>query len=96
MTLPTKELPAPKRLVGKIQANPYVQENPSIQENPSYDTTRKDPLIARDLEQWQYIGILVLAVGTIAIVGFFSRRVEYALLFATALSVVLIIFFLTA
>jgi hypothetical protein len=50
----------------------------------------------RGLQDWQYIGIVAFAVGAIAIVGFLSRRIEYALLFALTLSVVLIVFFLTA
>jgi len=83
MTLPTQEFQAPERLVG------------TIQENPSVDTTQEDPLINRDLQHAQYIGIFAIAVGLTAMVGFFSRRFEHALLFATALSVVLIVFFLT-
>lgn len=81
--IPTKEAPAPEPLVG------------TIQENPSFDKTQKDPLIARGLEQWQYIGIVAIAIAAVALVRFFSRRVEHALLFAIALSVVLIVFFLT-
>lgn len=83
MTLPTQKFQAPERLVA------------TTQENPSFGTTQKDPLIDRGLQDWQYIGIVAFAIGAIAIVGFFSRRIEYALLFALALSVVLIVFFLT-
>jgi hypothetical protein len=55
----------------------------------------KDPLIANGLQVWQYIGITILAVAAIAAVGFFSRRVEYAIFFAIGLSIALIVFFLT-
>ena len=55
----------------------------------------KDPLIAHGLQVWQYIGIVVLAVAAIAAVGFFSRKVEYAIFFAVGLSIALIVFFLT-
>src|SRR3712207_5425270 len=66
MTLPNKEFPTPR----------------TIQETPVPATTQNDPLIAKGLQREQYIGIFILAIGLIAAVGFFSRRVEYALLFA--------------
>lgn len=83
MTLSTPGLPAPERLIG------------TIQENPSVDTTQKDPMIERGLEDWQYAGILAIAVGLVALVGVLSRRVEHAIMFAIVLSVILIAFFLT-
>lgn len=83
VTSPNEEFPAPEQSVG------------TTQENQSFGTTQKDPLVDQGLQNWQYIGIVTLAVGAIAIVGFFSRRIEYALLFALVLSVVLIVFFLT-
>jgi hypothetical protein len=79
MTLPNKEYPTPR----------------TIQETQLPAPTQNDPLIAKGLQREQYIGIFILGIGLIAAVGFFSRRVEYALLFAAALSIVLIVFFLT-
>ena len=76
----------------------YSKQKPpsrNIQESPPPNITQKDPLIDKDLQVWQYSGIVILAVGAIAAVGFFSRRVEYALLFAITLSIVLIVFFIT-
>lgn len=84
MPLPNEEFPAPEQSVG------------TTQENPSVGTTQKDPLIDRGLQVGQYIGIVALAVGAIVVVKVFSPRVEHAILFALSLSVVLIIFFLTA
>ncbi|MBD2346706.1 hypothetical protein H6G18_21540 [Anabaena subtropica FACHB-260] len=60
-----------------------------------FDTTLQDPLIAKGWQREQYIGITILFVALIAVVGFFSRRFEYALIFAFALSLVLIVFLLT-
>ncbi|HEY9803791.1 MAG TPA: hypothetical protein V6D25_25840 [Leptolyngbyaceae cyanobacterium] len=54
----------------------------------------QDPLIARSLQKEQYIGIVGLAIALVAAVGFFSRRFEYAIVFAIALSAILIAFFL--
>jgi hypothetical protein len=58
-------------------------------------------LIAHGLQKEQYVGIIGLAIPSvssanalIAAVGFFSRRFEYALMFAIALSAILIAFFL--
>ncbi|MDZ8082627.1 MAG: hypothetical protein RMX35_26630 [Nostoc sp. DcaGUA01] len=73
-----------------------AQELPSpkaIQEAPA-PGTNKDPLIARNLQKEQYVGIIGLAIALIAAVGFFSRRVEYAIVFAIVLSAILIAFFL--
>lgn len=67
----------------------------TIQETPVPATTQNDPLIAKGLQRGQYVGIFALAIGLIAAVGFFSRRVEYALLFAAVLSIILIVFFFT-
>ena len=66
-----------------------------LETQPPETPPGKDPLIAHGLEVWQYIGIAILGVTAIATVGFFSRRVEYAIFFAIGLSIVLIVFFLT-
>jgi phosphoglycerol transferase MdoB-like AlkP superfamily enzyme len=58
-----------------------------IQETPLPD---KDPLIARGLQKEQYFAIFGLAIIVIAAVGFFSRRLEYALILAFVLSAILI------
>ncbi len=62
-----------------------------IQENPSSD---RDSLIAHGLEKEQYIGMIILVIALITAVGFFSRRVEYAILVALFLSAFLITLFL--
>lgn len=53
-----------------------------------------DSLIARGLVKEQYIGIIGLVIALAVAIGFVSRRVEYALIFAFTLSAVLIAFFL--
>ncbi|MBD2494929.1 hypothetical protein [Nostoc sp. FACHB-280] len=65
----------------------------AIKETPP-PGTNQDPLIAKNLQKGQYVGIIGLAIALVAAVGFFSRRVEYAIMFAIALSAVLIAFFL--
>ncbi|GAA6619504.1 hypothetical protein [Scytonema sp. NUACC26] len=71
-----------------------ASENPkTIREVPP-DTSQKDPLIAGGLQKAQYIGIIGLAIALVVAVGFFSRRVEYAIVFAFVLSAILIAFFL--
>lgn len=82
MSLPTEEFPV-------------LQQLGTIQQISSPISTRKDSLINQGWQREQYIGIAVLLASLIVLVGFFSRRFEYALLFAFALSVILIIFFLT-
>lgn len=56
--------------------------------------TQKDPLITKGLQTEQYISIVTLAIALVAAVGFFSRRVEYAIAFAIVLSAILIFLFL--
>ncbi|QLE59255.1 hypothetical protein [Nostoc sp. TCL26-01] len=65
-----------------------------VQQVPAPDTTPQDPLISKGWQREQYIGISILFISLIAAVGFLSRRFEYALIFAFALSIALIIFFL--
>ncbi len=77
----------------KLNNNQYLRiELNKIETTPSQP---HDSLIARVWQKEQYIGIAILLVGLIAIIGFFSRRFEYALIFALTLSVILIVFFLT-
>ncbi|MBR8838647.1 MAG: hypothetical protein DSM106950_32760 [Stigonema ocellatum SAG 48.90 = DSM 106950] len=83
MALPNEEFQRPQR-------SPFP-----IRETPSQATTQQDPLIAKGLQQGQYLGIVTFAIALVAVIGFFSRRVEYAILFAVTLSVILIGFFLT-
>lgn len=64
----------------------------NIEETPSRPD---DSLIAKNLQKEQYIGIAILLVGLITIIGFFSRRFEYALIFALTISMILIVFFIT-
>ncbi|MBK1987866.1 hypothetical protein A0J48_009995 [Sphaerospermopsis aphanizomenoides BCCUSP55] len=68
-----------------IKPNNIKEENPQ-----TYDS-----LIAKSWQKEQYIGIAILLVSLIAIIGFFSRRFEYALIFALTLSIILIVFFIT-
>ncbi|MDZ8189704.1 MAG: hypothetical protein RMX96_33315 [Nostoc sp. ChiSLP02] len=73
-----------------------AQELPSpraIQETP-VPGKNQDPLIAHGLQKEQYIGIAGLAIALVAAVGFFSRRFEYAIIFALFLTTIFIAFFL--
>ncbi|MBD2434169.1 MULTISPECIES: hypothetical protein [Fischerella] len=67
---------------------------PQILETPLPNNQQQDPLIAKGLQKEQYIGIFSLAIAIIAAVGIISRRVEYAILFAIFLSLILIALFL--
>ncbi|MBW4556898.1 MAG: hypothetical protein KME59_13300 [Trichormus sp. ATA11-4-KO1] len=67
----------------------------TIQESPSTEPIQQDPLIAKGWQREQYIGIAILVISLVAAVGYFSRRFEYALLFAFTLSIILIAFLLT-
>jgi len=79
MKLLAQELPAPNNSPSTIEEAP---------------APGKDPLIARGLQTEQYLGIIALAIALVAVVGFVSRRVEYAIVFALIVSAVLIALFL--
>ncbi|BAY37830.1 hypothetical protein NIES2111_21710 [Nostoc sp. NIES-2111] len=76
-----------KLLAQELPPPRAIQETPVPGEN-------QDPLIAKGLQKGQYIGIIGLAIALVAAVGFFSRRFEYAIMFAFFLSAILIAFFL--
>ncbi|MFB2891767.1 hypothetical protein ACE1CI_02370 [Aerosakkonemataceae cyanobacterium BLCC-F50] len=65
--------------------------DPKTLHSPS--STQADPLINHGEQLSVYIGTFLLVVGIVAIVGFFSRRFEYALITALALSLGFIAFF---
>lgn len=72
------------------------EQSPSrIQESSQPTITQKDPLIAKGLQTEQYIGVVTLAIAITAAVGVFSRRIEYAIIVAFVLSIVLIVLFLS-
>lgn len=58
-----------------------LESQKAIQETPPPDVN-KDPLIAHGLQKTQYVAIIGLVITVVAAVGFFSRRVEYAIGFA--------------
>ena len=63
--------------------------------NLAVEAAGRDPLISRDLEIWQYIGIAALALASIFAVRAISPKMEHTLLFAASLSIILIVFFLS-
>ncbi|WP_414574626.1 hypothetical protein [Anabaena sp. CCY 9402-a] len=88
MNLQIQELPNSKRSTG-LGGTPSPR---TIQENST--PGNNDSLIAKGWQREQYIGIAILFISLIAAIGFFSRRFEYALLFALALSIALMILLL--
>jgi hypothetical protein len=55
-------------------------------------SSHPDPLIDQGGQLTVYVGSLLLIIGITALVGFFSRRVEHALMTAFTLSFGLIVF----
>lgn len=63
--------------------------------NLAVEAARRDPLISRNLETWQYVGIAALAIASVFAVRALSPKMEHTLLFAASLSIILIVFFLS-
>ncbi|MEG3439718.1 hypothetical protein V0288_21500 [Pannus brasiliensis CCIBt3594] len=62
---------------------------------PSPANIQTDPLIDRPVRAIIYLGILLLVLVGVSVIGFLSRRFEYAIAFALLLSLGLIgLFFL--
>lgn len=55
-------------------------------------TRQPDPLIDQGGQIAIYIGTALIFVAIVAIVGFFSRRIEHALITALVLSLCLVVF----
>jgi flagellar biosynthesis/type III secretory pathway M-ring protein FliF/YscJ len=77
-----------------MQKNNQRRTINTSQEIPNNQQTN-DPMIAKQLQKEQYVGIGMLVIALVVVVGFFSRRVEYALIFAAVLSLILIFLFLS-
>lgn len=58
--------------------------------------SHNDPSIDHGGQVIVYIGVTLFVLSVVALVGFFSRRVEYALFTALALSLGLVAFFIFA
>ncbi|MBE9182703.1 hypothetical protein IQ268_29640 [Oculatella sp. LEGE 06141] len=66
---------------------------PALSTLSSPATGQSDPLIDQGSQLTVYVGSALIIVGIAAVVGFFSRRIEHALITAFVLSVCLLIFF---
>ena len=64
----------------------WLQINP----DPS-EPTSSDPLVADEMAKMTQVGGLLLLIALTITVGVFSRRMKYAVFFAIALSLVLIL-----
>ena len=53
-----------------------------------------DPLIASDWQNLLHIVLLLMAVAIIIAIGYFSKKVEYAILFGLFVSAILFVFLL--
>lgn len=67
----------------------------TVQQVADPSENSQDSLIAKGWEREQYVGIAILFISLIAVIGYFSRRLEYALLFALTLSIILVVFLMT-
>ncbi|WP_414551722.1 hypothetical protein [Anabaena sp. CCY 0017] len=77
-----------------MNSQPETPLPSTIEEIPATEPAQQDSLIAKGWQREQYIGIAILFISLIAAVGYLSRRLEYALLFAFTLSMILIVFLL--
>jgi hypothetical protein len=79
----------------QVQFIDTLPHHPNVEtQKPSIAAINSDPLIAKGWEKIAYVGSFLLVLAVVAIVGIVSRRIEYAILLALSLSVVLIAFFL--
>lgn len=79
-----------KLIISVLLADAPISD-PSPLQTPS--NIHSDPLIDKGGQVTIYIGTALFALGIVAVVGFFSRRVEHAIIAALALSLCLVAFF---
>lgn len=74
-----------------INLNTLLANAPTPLSSPS---VQSDPLIDQGGQLTVYIGSALIILGVAAIVGFFSRRIEHAVVAALALSLFLVGFWI--
>jgi dipeptide/tripeptide permease len=65
----------------------------TILQTPTPTPTLNNNLVNSGSQNLVYIGVFLLAISLVIVIGIFSKKIEYALIFAATLTVILIAFF---
>ncbi|TRU47860.1 MAG: hypothetical protein EWV91_10230 [Microcystis aeruginosa Ma_QC_Ca_00000000_S207] len=65
----------------------------TILQTPTPTPTLNNNLVNSGTQYLVYIGVFLLAISLVIVIGIFSKKIEYALIFAATLTVILIAFF---
>ncbi|MCA2640567.1 MULTISPECIES: hypothetical protein [unclassified Microcystis] len=65
----------------------------TILQTPTPTPTLNNNLVNSGTQDLVYIGVFLLAISLVIVIGIFSKKIEYALIFAATLTVILIAFF---
>ncbi|MCA2622166.1 MULTISPECIES: hypothetical protein [unclassified Microcystis] len=65
----------------------------TILQTPTPTPTLNNNLVNSGTQDLVYIGVFLLAITLVIVIGIFSKKIEYALIFAATLTVILIAFF---
>jgi hypothetical protein len=71
-------------------------QQPIVTPDGNGNALNQDSLIAKGWETTDYVGVILLVLSLVVLVGIVSRRIEYAIIFALMLSLLIIVFFLLA
>ncbi|MCZ8118080.1 MAG: hypothetical protein O9295_08460 [Microcystis sp. LE18-22.4A] len=65
----------------------------TILQTPTPTTTLNNNLVNSGTQDLVYIGVFLLAITLVIVIGIINQKIEYALIFAATLTVILIAFF---
>jgi hypothetical protein len=65
----------------------------TILQTPTPTPTLNNNLVNSGTQDLVYIGVFLLAISLVIVIGIFSKKIEYALIFAATLTVILVAFF---
>lgn len=65
----------------------------TILQTPTPTPTLNNNLVNSGSQNLVYIGVFLLAISLVIVIGIFSKKIEYALIFAATLTVILVAFF---
>ncbi|AKV69645.1 MULTISPECIES: hypothetical protein [Microcystis] len=64
----------------------------TILQTPTPTTTLNNNLVNSGSQDLVYIGVFLLAITLVMVIGIINKKIEYALIFAATLTVILIAF----
>ncbi|GEA26245.1 hypothetical protein MiAbW_00794 [Microcystis aeruginosa NIES-4325] len=72
---------------------PTISLSSTIIQTPSPTPTLNNNLVNSGTQYLVYIGVFLLAITLVIVIGIINQKIEYAIIFAATLTVILVAFF---